>query len=141
MNSILSNQPIYIYGDGSQKRCFTYIDEVADSIYKCGFQHVNKMIFNIGSDEISTVNNLFEVIKSVTGTSTKPTYINERPLDIYEVVADHSLSKRTFSDYRAKALKEGIEETWLYAKSLGKKQQRFTDVEIYSDKLPQNWKN
>src|SRR5690606_12408545 len=48
MNSLLKGKTYFIYGDGSQRRCFSYIDEVADALFNCAYKKVSGMIFNIG---------------------------------------------------------------------------------------------
>src|SRR5581483_1915091 len=50
MNSLLKGEPYYIYGDGNQRRCFSYIDDVIDALYKCSFENVSGMTFNVGAD-------------------------------------------------------------------------------------------
>ena len=49
MNAILRKKPWYIYGDGKQKRCFSYIDDVVESLYKCGFEDVAGKNFYLGA--------------------------------------------------------------------------------------------
>ena len=44
LNKMLLNEKIYIYGDGLQKRCFSYVDDCIDSMEKCIYEkiHLNK---------------------------------------------------------------------------------------------------
>ena len=51
MNSLLQNKRYHIYGDGEQRRCFSYIDDVISALIKCAHQKVSGMTFNIGSDK------------------------------------------------------------------------------------------
>lgn len=67
---ILHNQPVAIYGDGSQTRCFTYIDDAVDGIIKV-FQYFqsNYEIFNIGNSKEYSVNELVKLLKTIVPNS------------------------------------------------------------------------
>jgi UDP-glucose 4-epimerase len=70
--SALKNQDICIYGDGSQTRTFTYIDDtiqVCESIFNRKL-FVNDVI-NIGNDELMTIKDLAELTIRLTGSKSK----------------------------------------------------------------------
>lgn len=139
MNSLLRGKAYYIYGDGEQRRCFSYIDDVVDALYKCGFLKVSGMTFNIGSDQDYSINELSEVIQKVTKVRIPPIYIAARPQEVKIAIADHSLSRR-FLKYRDRTpLSKGIKATWDYARKKGYQKPKFTKVEIESPLLPSNW--
>ncbi len=140
MNSILKNEPFYIYGDGEQRRCFSYIEEVVDALVKCGFEKVSGMVFNLGSDKDYSVNELSKTIQKVSGTEIKPIYIEDRPQEVKIAISDHSQAKKYLGYKDKTSLEEGIKATWKYAKSLGPQNPIYTDIEIESSKLPSNWK-
>lgn len=140
MNSLLRDQPIYIYGDGKQIRCYSYIDEVADALVAAGLNNISNMTFNIGTDQQSTVNHLFETICRIAKKDLKPIYLSERPQAIHVAVSDHELAKKHL-DYKDKtSLEEGIEKTWEWAKSMGPQEPKYTEIEIPAKNLPENWK-
>lgn len=141
MNSLLKNKPYYIYGDGKQRRCFSYIDDVVDALLKCGFSKVSGMTFNIGSDKDYTLNELSDLIQEVSAIKIPPIHIEDRPQEIKVAISDHTLSKK-FLGYKDRTeLKKGIKKTWEYAKSLGYQKPKYTKIEIDSPLLPKNWKN
>ena len=135
MNSILRRKPWYIYGDGKQKRCFSYINDVVESLYKCGFEKVSGKTFNIGSDKIYTVKQLSLALKSPYG----PKSLRERPQEVKEAIADHTLCKRILG-YRETPLEEGLRKTWEWVKSVGTVEPIYDLLEIDSPKVPRNWK-
>ena len=52
INRNLQNKPAIIYGNGDQKRCFSYIDDVIFCLEKLALdKNINKEIINIGPDE------------------------------------------------------------------------------------------
>ena len=75
----LKNQDIYIYGDGSQTRTFTYIDDNIDTCLACLYKDeiVNDVI-NIGNDKITTVLDLAKTIIAIT--NSKSTIVHLPPL-------------------------------------------------------------
>ena len=79
INSALLNQPITIYGDGTQKRCFTFIDDVVESLFK--LMHCKKAfgeVINIGSDEVVSINSLAKNIIALTNSSSPIEYIDPK---------------------------------------------------------------
>lgn len=139
MNLLLKGKPYYIYGDGQQRRCFSYIDDVVDALVNCAFLPVNGKIFNIGADKDYSLNELSEAIQKITGIHIKPKYLPDRPQEVKIAVADHTQAKK-FLHYQDKtSLVLGIEKTWEYARTLGPQNYTDMEVEIPSPKIPKNW--
>jgi UDP-glucuronate decarboxylase len=70
--SAMKNQPITIYGDGSQTRTFTYVDDTIDTIISIFNKNllVNDVV-NIGSDKLMTVLDLAKKIIAITGSKSQ----------------------------------------------------------------------
>jgi len=84
LNRLLQNKRPIIYGDGEQKRCFSYID---DCIYCLLALIDNKAvvneIINIGPDEeFVTINKIAEICSNITGSNLKPEYHPDRPKEV-----------------------------------------------------------
>src|SRR5262245_8501699 len=59
MNQIMQGKPMTIFGDGNQKRAFSYISDVAEPIARSiAIPQAQNQIFNIGADTPYTVNEL-----------------------------------------------------------------------------------
>ncbi len=140
MNALLEKKPYYIYGDGNQRRCFSYIDDVVAALHKCGFLQVSGMTFNIGADKDYTLNKLSEIIQDVSGIKIPPIYLDERPQEVQNAIPDHTLAKNILGYKDKTTLLNGIKKTWGYAKKLGYQRPKFTKVEIDSSLLPKNWR-
>jgi UDP-glucose 4-epimerase len=69
----ISNKPLTIVGSGKQKRDFVYVKDVAEAFKKSVFSKVKNQIFNIGSSNPKTVNQLASLI------SNKKVFIPKRP--------------------------------------------------------------
>ncbi len=67
----LAGDPITIYGDGSQSRCFSWVGDVVGALRKLSeLDRAVGSVFNIGSDEEVTINELAELVKAVTGSES-----------------------------------------------------------------------
>jgi UDP-glucose 4-epimerase len=72
VKSALLGQPLVIYGDGKQSRCFADVDDVTDAFTK--LMNDSKCvgeIFNVGNNEEITIVELAEKIKSMTKSKSK----------------------------------------------------------------------
>jgi nucleoside-diphosphate-sugar epimerase len=74
--SALKNQDIFIYGDGSQTRTFTYVE---DTVQVCSKIFNNNLlvndVINIGNDELMTVKALAELTINLTKSESKIIYL------------------------------------------------------------------
>lgn len=139
MNSLLRKKPYTIYGDGSMQRCFSYIDDVVNSIYNCGFLNVNGKTFNVGSDASYTLSELSTALQEVTGVKIMPKYLPIRPNEVPTAISDHELAKKFLSYKDTISLKKGLKKTWTWAKSMGPQEPIFTKLEIETKDVPKNW--
>jgi len=70
---IYSDTEILLYGDGHQKRSFTYIDDVIKGL-KTLFLSEESGIFNIGSDKTVSLNKVISIIESELNKKSKIDY-------------------------------------------------------------------
>lgn len=72
----LRGEPITIFGDGNQSRCFGYVKDVVWALHKL-MEHPSSLnnIYNIGSTEKVTMNQLADLILQTTGSSSPKLYI------------------------------------------------------------------
>lgn len=140
MNSLMKKKTYYIYGDGEQRRCFSYIEDVVDALYKCGFDDVSGKVFNIGADKDYSLNQLSDSIQEVSGIYIKPTHIADRPQEVKIAISDHTQAKKYLGYDDKTYLLEGLRATWEYAQKLGPQEYEYTEIELPSPKLPNNWK-
>ncbi len=64
----LAGDPITVYGDGSQARCFGHVDDVVGALIKViGHPEAPGQVFNVGNDQEITILALAERIRALTG--------------------------------------------------------------------------
>ena len=72
----LKNEPITVYGTGKQSRCFLHVQDVVQTLHKL-VDHPDAPgeVFNIGSQEEITIENLAKEIVKITKSKSKIKYI------------------------------------------------------------------
>ena len=72
VSAALKNEPLTVYGTGSQSRCFCHVyDAVAGVLAVIGTDATLGEVFNIGNDEEITIENLAHEVIELTGSSSK----------------------------------------------------------------------
>ncbi len=75
----LKNQPITIFGDGSQTRSFCYVDDLIEGICRLLFSNQHEPV-NIGNPNEMTIKELAETIIEITGSKSE-IILNPLPID------------------------------------------------------------
>ena len=71
VSAALKNEPLTVYGTGSQSRCFCHVyDAVAGVLAVIGSNATLGEVFNIGNDEEITIENLAHEVIELTGSSS-----------------------------------------------------------------------
>jgi UDP-glucose 4-epimerase len=110
--AVLQGRPPTIYGDGSQSRDFTYVQNVVDAnLLACQVQGVSGRVFNVACGDRITVNSMLQQINQITGKDISPIYDAPRSGDIKHSQADITLAKKHLG-YQAKvSFEEGLRHT------------------------------
>src|SRR3989344_102291 len=140
MNQIMQEKPLTIFGDGEQKRAFSYIGDIAPIIANSIFNtNAYNQIFNIGADEPVSVNHLAKLISEIFGTQAPITHLSERN-EVKFAYSDHTKVKEVFGYDSKISLEEGIRRMAKWAKIAGpRKSEEFKNIEIEKN-LPSAWK-
>ncbi|MEM2179051.1 MAG: NAD-dependent epimerase/dehydratase family protein, partial [Candidatus Methanomethylicaceae archaeon] len=109
---IKNNKPPIIYGDGKQTRDFVYVKDVVDaSIKALEKEEAVGEIFNIGSGEAITINQLAETLLKILGKEKlKPIYKKERIGDIKNSYANIEKAKKILGYKPKYTLIDGLKE-------------------------------
>jgi len=142
INRMLQNKAPIIYGDGEQKRCFSYIEDCLSCLLPMLDQeNLNKQIINIGPDEeFITINKVSEICSNITRSNLKPIYKKDRPREVKHACCSANKARK-FLNYETKTdLKSGILETYNYIKERGPKPfQYHINLEIKNELTPETW--
>jgi UDP-glucose 4-epimerase len=143
-NLMLQNRKPIIYGDGSQKRCFS---DVKDCIY-C----LDKLLFdpkiksetvNIGPDEnIITINELFEIISNKLKFNENPVYFKDRPNEVKYAACSSNKARKLLNYSTTVTLEDSLDKVISFIKEKGTKNFKYGyKLEIDNENTPETWKN
>ncbi len=89
----LKQEPITVFGDGTQTRCFTYVGDLVNAVITLSSKkEAEGEIFNIGSTEEITIKELAQKIKEKTGSNSSIVFIPYS--DAYEEGFEDMLKRR-----------------------------------------------
>ena len=145
INRILQGKRPIIYGDGEQKRCFSFVGDVIYCIEKTiTMNGLNGEVINIGPDEeYVTVNELAKVICNIIGVDFNPIYIPSRPLEVMYANCSSDKARRLLGYHTSTTLEDGLKQMVDYIKKRGVKEFVYEriPVEIQNENTPDNWVN
>jgi nucleoside-diphosphate-sugar epimerase len=114
----LKNEPISIFGDGSQTRSFCYVDDLVDGIIKAMETEGTKAgIFNLGNPGEFTISDLATIVKRITGSTSEIKYTESLPEDDPKKRKPDITRARTILKWEPKVnLEEGLRKLIDYLK-------------------------
>jgi nucleoside-diphosphate-sugar epimerase len=127
IDALMKGKTPVIYGDGEQTRDFTYVANVVDANIKAAQSSKGiGMVMNVANGERISVNQLFEILKKITGKeNVKAEYLPERKGDVKHSQADNTLARELIGYQKIVGLEEGLKltvEWWKnsrFAKNVG----------------------
>lgn len=120
MEALLNNRSPVIYGDGTQTRDFTFVENAVQANIKAIFAENREalgQVFNIAFGERTSVNDLFNILKKETGATAGADFKPLRKGDIPDSLADISKAQ-TLLNYNPKInFEEGLKKTFVWFKA------------------------
>ena len=117
--SALKNEPLTVFGDGSQTRSFCFVDDLVDGLVRLmSTPHEVTGPINIGNPNEFTMIELAELVNEIVGSSAGVEY---RPLpsdDPTQRQPDISLARATLGWQPTIELREGLDATVEYFRIL-----------------------
>lgn len=71
IKAALKGEPLEVYGDGTQTRCFTYIDDTVAGTVSALIPEANGLAFNIGSSRAISISELAKMIVHLSGSNSQ----------------------------------------------------------------------
>jgi UDP-glucose 4-epimerase len=107
---VLNGETPYLFGNGEQTRDFVYVKDVARANV-LSIENRTNGIFNIGTNSKTSINELFQIIKSHTSSNISPIPMPEREGDIRYSRLDYTKAVNLFGWNPSYDLHEGLNET------------------------------
>ena len=135
----MKNESMTIFGNGEQKRAFSYIGDVAPAIARsiCCRRAYGE-IFNVGADTPYTVNHLAAKIAEVFAVELKVKYLEPRN-EVEEAYSDHAKARKILNVIPKTSLGDGLRLMAEWVKQHGvRKSKEFKNIEVHTN-LPPSW--
>lgn len=144
INLMLQGRQPTIYGDGEQKRCFSFVNDVVNPLVVLGDSpDVVGEIINIGPDEGTvTINQLAAEIASILNFPLEPQYMPGRPQEVKHATCSADKARRMLGYRTTVNLHDGLVELVEYIRNRGVKSFDYhIPLEINNELTPKTWKN
>lgn len=112
INKFLKGEAITVFGDGSHKRDYLFITDLARAFSKVIDYKGRENIFNVGYGEYYSINDIIAFIEDkMGGRFTKIIYAGNRFCDVHQSYVDVSVTKKELEWQPEISMHEGIEMT------------------------------
>ena len=110
MTQALKNEPVTVYGDGSQTRSFCYISDLVEGITRLLFSNYSQPV-NLGNPREMTLNEMAQAVLKLSGSKSRIEYLS-LPVDDPKVrQPDITLAKEKLKWEPAVPVEEGLKRT------------------------------
>jgi UDP-glucose 4-epimerase len=114
LRAALEETPAQVMGDGEQTRDFTYVENVVDANIKAAnaAAAASGSPVNVGAGRRTSLNELLELIRQVSGRRLEAEYHDSRPGDVRDSLASLTRANRLIGYAPGVDLGEGLSRTW-----------------------------
>jgi UDP-glucuronate 4-epimerase len=101
-------EKVPIYGDGSSRRDYTYIDDLIDGILAVIRYHQGFEVYNLGESQTTSLKELIQLIEKTFGKKATIEMLEPQPGDVSVTYADITKAKRMLKYQPRVKMEEGI---------------------------------
>jgi nucleoside-diphosphate-sugar epimerase len=111
MRLINRGKPIEIYGDGSQRRDFTYIDDIAEGTVAALYKKLGYIVINLGGNKAYSLLSLVRLLEKNLGKKAKIKHLPFSKADMKDTRSDIGRATSVLGWRPKVSLEEGIKKT------------------------------
>jgi UDP-glucose 4-epimerase len=139
MNQILRGESLTVFGDGTQVRAFTHINDIAPAIARCvDVPAARNQVFNIGTDVPYTINDMAIVVAEAMEAKTDIVHLDARN-EVKIAFSDHSKAEKIFGKQPQTSFQAGVRAMAKWVKAHGARESNvFEAIEVHKN-LPASW--
>lgn len=142
VNRLLQGQPVVVYGDGSQRRCFSFVSDVVAPLAQMATDpRCAGEVINIGpDDEFVSVLDLATRIARLMDVELRYEFVPPRPREV-SLANCSSAKARALLGYRPRvSLEQGLRAMIDWIRARGPRPfQHHVELEIVNEALPKTW--
>ena len=112
LSACLSGEPITIFGDGTQTRDFTFVDDVIETLILALEAPPDQRVFNVCGGSRISLNDLLTLMQEVTGRSLRVEHGPASPGDARHTLGDNARARRTLGFRPRISLADGLAAQW-----------------------------
>ena len=141
INRALRFEPPIIYGDGEQKRCFSWVGDAVQCLVRMLDPVICGEVINIGPDEEPvTINELAHVVADKTGITMPPVYMAGRPGEVRHALCSSDKARVLLGYRTTKTLAQSIEAMVAHMRAAGSRPFDYhLSLEIITERTPLTW--
>lgn len=109
VRAVLHDEAITVYGDGTQTRDFTYIDDIVEANVLAARSDVSGEVFNVGGGNRISVNDLIAAIEAAVGKAARVEHIAEQKGDVRDTRADTRKAEALLGWHARTGIADGLE--------------------------------
>lgn len=112
LRACLDGSQVRIFGDGSHKRDFTYVDDIVSGTILSAENAPPGSVFNLGGGNTVSVNSLIALIEEITNKKINVIKSSSVAGDVKETWADTSSARKVLGWSAVTSLREGIKREY-----------------------------
>ncbi|HXY38395.1 MAG TPA: NAD-dependent epimerase/dehydratase family protein [Vicinamibacteria bacterium] len=119
MNQVMQGRPMTVFGDGSQTRAFSHVDDVAPLIARSPLlPAARNQVFNVGADQPCSVKELALEVSRAFAVAPQIEHLPARS-EVLHAFCDHRKARRVFGEARPVDLRDGLSRMAEWARRRG----------------------
>jgi nucleoside-diphosphate-sugar epimerase len=118
IRSLLSNQAFTVFGDGNQKRDFTYVDDIAAGIIQALHTSDVNGIFNLGGGAVVALNDIIKIAGELAGKMPQINFQLSEKGDVQQTNANLSKAMSLLKYRPSVAVKDGVYQEILWMEEI-----------------------
>lgn len=109
---------ITVYGDGTQTRDFTYIDDIVEANFSALHSGKPGEIYNLGGGDNIILRDIFPVLEKICQKKISIDHIEKQYGDVYHTFADITKAEKDLGFFPQISLEEGLTEEWKWLQDI-----------------------
>jgi UDP-glucose 4-epimerase len=143
INRVLQGKPPVVYGDGSQRRSFSYIDDVTGPLMQLATAGVASEVFNVGPDDDNEEMSILELAQLVLkecNSDLEPEFHPARPAEVHTAACSAAKARRVLGYEPAWRIGDGIAKLAEWISDSGPAPFRYhLPIELPGETTPRTW--
>lgn len=143
VNRVLQGKPPIVYGDGSQRRSFSYIDDVTGPLMQLATADVASQVFNVGPDDPAEECSILELSRMVLkecDSDLEPVHFPPRPAEVHTAACSAAKARQVLGYEPTWRLDDGIAQLVAWIRQQGPAPFDYhLPIELPSADTPRTW--